>query len=78
MAARAPTFRHPSNTYIKAWKTLQQKLSSGIQRFRESRVEVLLSTIINWCLPSLASAYNDLYVYIQDSIRESELKGDTA
>jgi hypothetical protein len=41
-------------------------------------VEVLLSTIINWCLPSLASAYNDLYVYIQDSVRESELRGDTA
>lgn len=33
-----------------------------------------MSTLINWAMPSLATSYNDLFVYIKLVMKEQENK----
>lgn len=72
VAKKTPSYRHPLNMYLKAWRLFSEKLHSSIQGFKDKRSEVLLSTILNWVLPTLATTYNDLFIYIKTSVSEAK------
>ncbi len=66
---RTPSYHHPLNGFIKAWKLFADKFNEAINRYKNHQSEVLLSTIINWVMPTFAMTYNDLFVYINQSLR---------
>jgi hypothetical protein len=49
---------------------LADKFKVEIKRFIEKGNEVLVSTILNWVMPSICTAYNDLFIFIAKYSRE--------
>jgi hypothetical protein len=47
-------------------------MANAIKCYKDKGNEVLLSTIVNWGMPAFATSYNDLFIYIKESVKESE------
>ena len=65
LSDKVPEYRYPFSAYLKSWKMLADRFKVEIKRFSENGYEVLVSTIVNWVMPSLCMGYNELFVFIE-------------